>query len=275
EGDEIDDYVLNKIIGYGAFSTVRQGFCISDGRRVAIKVIQRPEPDHTNTAGQFDGLERELAIWQSIDHPNLVSIEKILETDYATYIVCDYCSQGNLLSHLINQPPMSLPEQENKVRVWFRQLCEAVQYLHQEIKVCHKDIKPENILLTDDGSIKLCDFGLSYNNYSQPENESAGGSLPYVSPEQILSRTPLTCPKTDVWSLGVVLYVMITRRLPFNDDYEPRLQQKILLGQFEMPENISPPLKDLFEHTLCVNIDNRYSVSQVLSSSWLQSPQPK
>ncbi|KAI9018054.1 kinase-like domain-containing protein [Phycomyces nitens] len=264
EGDEIDDYMLNKVIGYGAFSTVRQGFCISDGRRVAIKVIQRPDE-------QF-GLERELSIWQSIAHPNLVSIQKILETDTATYVVCDYCSEGTLLNYLTNEPQPS----NDKLRKWFGELCEAVRYLHQEVKVCHKDIKPENVLLDNNGSVKLCDFGLSVYqtptllDHSDALEQSAGGSLPYASPEQIQSRTPLTCPKTDIWSLGVVLYVMITRRLPFDDDYEPRLQQKILLGQFEIPNNVSPDQRELLEGMLCVDPSNRYSITKVMSSAWLQ-----
>ncbi|KAI9499540.1 kinase-like domain-containing protein, partial [Zychaea mexicana] len=262
DGDEIDDYVLDKIIGHGGFSTVRSGYSISDGHKVAVKVINKTkmnEQDHAR-------LERELDIWKSLNHPNLVLIEKILETDHAMYVVCTYCGGGSLLDRVNQQGP--LPEEE--ARAIIIQLCHAVQYLHQDARVCHKDLKLENVLLDDSNCVKVCDFGLAI--YQAPpmflDNEVAGGSLAYAAPEQVRSVKPLPSPAADLWSLGILLYVLVTGRLPFQDCYDVRLQQKILQGEFEMPSCLSEGLQQLLHGLLQVDPHKRYTVRQVLHSSW-------
>ncbi|KAI9267192.1 kinase-like domain-containing protein [Helicostylum pulchrum] len=273
EGDEIDDYVLDNIIGYGGFATVRKGYRASDGKKVAIKIIkkqyQSEEPDYR--------LERELSIWKLLDHPHIVCLQKVLETDTATFLICDYCPGGNLLDLL--KKPMS----ENEARRIFLQLCQAVKYLHQDAKVCHKDLKLENILFDEDNNVKVCDFGLAI--YQQPvkmnpatnlplspeiinELECAAGSLAYAAPEQIRSAKAISCPSTDIWSLGVVLYTLVTAKLPFHDDYDLRLQQKILNGQYDIPSNVSNELQQLIKSCLDVNPDTRFNINQVIDSSW-------
>lgn len=271
EGDEIDDYVLDKIIGYGGFSTVRKGFRVSDGRKVAIKIIKK----------QLDGgddyhLERELSIWRTLDHANIVCLQKVLETDNATFLICDYCANGNLLDKL------KKPMKEEEARTIFKQLCIAVSYLHEEAKICHKDLKLENILIDQDNKVKVCDFGLAIcqqpvkvintNLPLSPEIiqdlECAAGSLAYAAPEQIKSAKAMTCPSTDIWSLGIILYALVTGKLPFHDDYDLRLQQKILQGQYEMPEHISSSLKDLIKGCLQLKPAERLTINQVLQSTW-------
>ncbi|KAG2235883.1 hypothetical protein INT48_008186 [Thamnidium elegans] len=273
EGDEIDDYVLDSIIGYGGFATVRKGFRASDGQKVAIKIIkkqyQTEEPDYR--------LERELSIWKVLDHPHIVCLQKVLETDTATFLICDYCPGGNLLDLL--KKPMS----ENEARRIFLQLCQAVKYLHEQVKVCHKDLKLENILFDEDNNVKVCDFGLAI--YQQPvkinpatnlplspeiinELECAAGSLAYAAPEQIRSAKAISCPSTDIWSLGIILYTLVTAQLPFHDDYDLRLQQKILNGQYNIPSNLSEELQQLIRKCLDSNPDSRFNINQVIQSSW-------
>ncbi|KAI7905190.1 kinase-like domain-containing protein [Cokeromyces recurvatus] len=288
DGDEIDDYVLDKMIGHGGFSTVRLGFRISDGQKVAIKIIKR-------TSSSLDELrlERELSIWKNLNHPNIVKLEKVLETDSAFFLVSEYCSGGNLLSRLLHDHQenkgrsSSSIEETTMIKSIFIDLCKALYYLHEEVKVCHKDLKLENILLDQDGRAKLCDFGLAI--YQQPsitthintiplspecvqdDLDCAAGSLAYAAPEQIKSKRAIACPSTDIWSLGVILYALITGRLPFADEFELRLQQKILEGQYEMPTTISPELQDLIRNCLSVNPDTRFTIHQVLQSSWCSS----
>ncbi|KAI8338892.1 kinase-like domain-containing protein [Chlamydoabsidia padenii] len=283
-GDEIDDYVMNQIIGYGGFSTVRKGYCISNGQTVAIKIIKKKTQDPLSTD---EALERELDIWQTLDHDNIVRIQKVLETDYATYVVCDYCANGSLLDRLLAQPPLS--DQEKK-RL-FSQLCDVVHYLHKQANVIHRDIKLDNILLDDDMNIKLCDFGLAVyqtvtlthletvahpnsplSSGDNDDNNSApvGGSLAYCAPEQIKSTRVLTCPKTDVWSLGVVLFAMFAGRLPFDDDYDVRLRQSILSGQYTIPDRFSSGLADLVSHCLDLDPTTRFSLDQIMNHSWLK-----
>jgi serine/threonine protein kinase len=278
QGDEIDDYVMNQIIGYGGFSTVRKGYCISNGQTVAIKIIRKN--------GQESTLEQELEVWQTLDHDNVVRIQKVLETDYATYVVCDYCANGTLLQHLLSH---SLDICEKK-RL-FSQLCSVVDYLHRKCNVIHKDIKLDNILLDDDMNIKLCDFGLAvYQRHSVAPTHLAqvarpgsplsppsttttcavGGSLAYCAPEQIKASYVLTCPKTDVWSLGVVLFAMFAGRLPFDDDYDVRLRSTILNGHYQIPDTFSSPLADLISHCLQSDPSQRYSLDQVINHPWLK-----
>ncbi|KAI9468271.1 MAG: kinase-like domain-containing protein [Benjaminiella poitrasii] len=286
EGDEIDDYVLDKIIGQGGFSTVRQGFRISDGQKVAVKIIKRKssqQNQHQQEMNEDIRLERELSIWKTLEHSNIVHLEKVLETDSATFLVSEYCEGGNLLATLINDTQKLT---EAMVRSIFVQLCNAVRYLHEEAKVCHKDLKLENVLLDRDGKVvKLCDFGLAV--YQQPQTvvlpphitaplspeclndlDCAGGSLAYASPEQVRSKRAIACPTTDIWSLGIILYALVTRKLPFSDDFELRLQQKILEGNYEMPTDISSELQDLIRNCLSVDPKTRFTINQVLQSSW-------
>ncbi|KAK4520521.1 uncharacterized protein ATC70_008034 [Mucor velutinosus] len=276
EGDEIDDYVLDKIIGYGGFATVRKGFRVSDGQKVAIKIIRKNyTPLEQNDIDLR--LERELSIWKTLDHPNIVCLEKVLETDAATFLICDYCAKGSLLDKL--KSPMS----EEEARSIFLQLCSGVRYLHEEAKVCHKDLKLENILIDQANNAKICDFGLAICQQPVKVNpatnlplspdivndlDCAAGSLAYAAPEQIKSAKAISCPSTDIWSLGVILYALVTARLPFADDYDLRLQQKVLDGQYEMPSNISTELQDLIKCCLDVNPETRFNINQVMQSAW-------
>jgi tRNA A-37 threonylcarbamoyl transferase component Bud32 len=272
EGDEIDDYVLDKIIGYGGFATVRKGFRVSDGQKVAIKIIKKSQHQDVDFR-----LERELSIWRRLEHPNIVCLQKVLETDNAFFLICDYCAGGNLLDKL--KQPMN----ESEARDIFVQLSRAVEYLHQEAKVCHKDLKLENVLFDQENRLKLCDFGLAI--CQQPikmnpatqlplspeivnELECAAGSLAYAAPEQIKSKKAISCPSTDIWSLGVILYTLVTAKLPFADDFDLRLQQKIMEGQYEMPNGISSSLQDLIRNCLSLKPETRFNICQVLQSSW-------
>ncbi|KAI8641080.1 kinase-like domain-containing protein [Parasitella parasitica] len=276
EGDEIDDYVLDKIIGYGGFATVRKGFRVSDGQKVAIKIIRKNvTPQDLNDVDLR--LERELSIWKTLDHPNVVCLEKVLETEYATFLICDYCANGSLLNKL--KTPMS----EDEARAIFLQLCSGLRYLHEEAKVCHKDLKLENILIDQENNVKICDFGLAICQQPVKVNpatnlplspdivsdlDCAAGSLAYAAPEQIKSAKAISCPSTDLWSLGIILYALVTARLPFQDDYDLRLQQKVLDGRYEMPSNLSTSLQDLIKGCLDPNPKTRFTIHQVLQSTW-------
>ncbi|KAI9498602.1 kinase-like domain-containing protein [Zychaea mexicana] len=323
EDEEIDDYMLEKVIGTGGFATVRRGYCISNGQKVAIKVYAKPKDGSSSKR-----LERELAIWKRLRHDHVLPMHKTVETETSIYAVCDYCPGGSLLD-LVRRRKQGLNEDE--ARLLFIQLCAAIQYLHDEARVCHKDIKLENVLLDENNRIKLCDFGLAmycrvilsppkskaatttttttttcaaesmhndditnksstrdnitnsicgdhqqHRNYNDEEEEEevAGGSLAYLAPEQVLSRTPVASASSDMWSLGVLLYTLMMGRLPFHDDYDPRLQQKIVSGQYEWPsdeDGISADLRSLLSNLLQVDPSKRYTIQQVLQSAWCSS----
>ncbi|KAI8091437.1 kinase-like domain-containing protein [Gilbertella persicaria] len=224
-------------------------------------------------------LERELDIWKQLDHHNIVCLQKVLDTDHATFLICDYCPGGSLLD-LLNKKSLT----ESEARRIFVQLCDAIRYLHEDAKVCHKDLKLENILLQDNDHVKLCDFGLAMcqqplkinpvthlplsPDLSDSDDNCAGGSLAYAAPEQIKSTKAIGCPSTDIWSLGVILYALVTGKLPYSDNYDLRLQQKILHGEFEMPTFVSPELQLLLRHCLESDPQKRYTIQHILQSSW-------
>ncbi|KAI9315999.1 kinase-like domain-containing protein [Dichotomocladium elegans] len=274
DGDEIDDYVLERVIGTGGFSTVRSGYSISDGHKVAVKVIKKTALSEAEQAR----LDKEIDIWKTLDHPHLVAIEKILETDHAMYIVCTYCSGGSLLDWVNQKGRLS----ESEARAIIMELCSALKYLHEEARICHKDIKLENILLDDRRHVKLCDFGLAVHVQPCSENsnemkldttktvisECAGGSLAYAPPEQIASLDCIPHPSTDMWSVGVVLYALVTGKLPFHDEYDLRLQNKILQGRYDTPDGISAQLQQLLHCLLHLNPRHRYTARQVMQSAW-------
>ncbi|ORY97747.1 kinase-like domain-containing protein [Syncephalastrum racemosum] len=266
EGDEMDDYVMEKVIGYGGFGTVRRGYCISNGQKVAIKVFRRAGA----TEDELNRMDREITLWKMLDHPRVVRVHKVLETDAASYVVSDYCGRGNLLE-LMEDHADGLYEDE--VRRLFLPLCEGVAYLHDKARICHKDLKLENILIDEEGHLKICDFGLAMHmmpmQYQEKCEAVAGGSLPYAAPEQIKTTAPIVSSQVDMWALGVILYALRTGHLPFEDSYEPRLQQKIVRGEYEMPSNTSDAFQQVISHLLQVEPEDRWSIQQVLQCPWI------
>ncbi|KAI8336488.1 kinase-like domain-containing protein [Blakeslea trispora] len=182
------------------------------------------------------------------------------------YLVSDYCANDHLLNYL-NQHKR-LEEQEAKRT--FRQICQAIQYLHQQCKVCHKDLKLENILLDHALNVKICDFRLALP-FNQAEQEMTGGSLAYVAPKQLMSIRSLADPATNVQSLGVILYGLVIGTLPFMDGYDLKLQKAILKGQYNIPFHLSEELQDLILYCLSYNAKQRWTIADILNSSWLMS----
>ncbi|RUS13168.1 kinase-like domain-containing protein [Endogone sp. FLAS-F59071] len=293
EGDEIGEYVLGKIIGYGGFSTVREGYRVDEktgnSEKVALKIVKK-DLNNPENPGVLFRLEREVAVWRMLDHPNIVRFHELMETDFAFFVVSEFCPGGHLLDYITSHGKFGI--REDDARRIFRQLCQAVRYLHDDMKVCHKDLKLENVLFDADGNVKLCDFGLAefqnddvahYFLSSSPlttsrrsslilldlEEETAGGSLAYASPEQLRSSTPLRCPSSDIWSLGVILYALVTGRLPFMDEYEPRMQYKIMNGRYEDPDKVSHECCDLIRQCLNPKPLERIDIRQILDSEWV------
>ncbi|KAG0197138.1 hypothetical protein BGX28_009357 [Mortierella sp. GBA30] len=316
EGEQVGDFIMGKIIGHGGFSLVREAFAIHlDGlvAQVAVKIVKTQTGATDNDRVQRM-LDKEVAIWSRLSHPNVLPFLAVEKLPTDTFVFCELCTGGHLLDYITRREASSYMSpraggtvgvEEGQARLIFNQIAEAVRYLHEERRIVHRDIKLENILQHEDGTWKVCDFGLAeYQNeeaasyfgspvsptssgsrssadqdgcYSdgganaEEEDEEAdavGGSLAYCSPEQLRSQKPLKCPSSDVWSLGVVLYALLTGRLPFQDEYEPRLQYQILNGRYEDPTECSAESRDLLKNMFRSKPEDRWRIGQVMDSPW-------
>ncbi|KAL1918503.1 uncharacterized protein VTP21DRAFT_3163 [Calcarisporiella thermophila] len=299
EGEQVGDYILGPLIGHGASCVVREAYpVVPVAQPVAVKIV-RIQGGRGEKA-----LMREVRIWRCLRNENILPLRDVLVMDESVFLFTDLCKE-DLLSYLNRKGQLS----EVEARRIFRELCRAVRYLHREVRMCHKDIKLENILLGTDGSVHLCDFGLaefwdaeaerallgSINEGSKRKDEAGGcggcgdgeqpkemgageeegdepvvGSLPYASPEQLRSPTRLRCPQVDIWAMGVVLYALVTGRLPFHDEYQPRLHFQIISGRYSEPEGASGALKELLAGVFHTQPEKRWDIDQLLDTEWLR-----
>ncbi|OZJ05799.1 hypothetical protein BZG36_00946 [Bifiguratus adelaidae] len=302
EGDVYGDYTLGKVIGYGGFSTVREaykkGTDASLPTKYAVKVVKRDVGMH-NTKVVLSRLEHEINLWSLVDHPYIVKLEEVLETDYATFVICEYCDGGSLLDYVTEKGNPGLDKA--LARRIFLQICKAVRYLHTELHISHKDLKLENVLLVrrDDCQVKLCDFGMAefqdlekaarfikamspqLHAIDSPEapllflnDPVAGGSLAYAPPEQLRASHTIRDASADIWSLGVILYALLVGTLPFMDDFEPRMQQKILNASYDPPVNNSKEAMDVLQGCFQVDPTKRWTIQDILDSDWMRDATP-
>ncbi|KAI9013390.1 kinase-like domain-containing protein [Phycomyces nitens] len=264
----IGDYWLGKTIGRGASGRVKLGIHRRTGDLVAIKMIARSQLVSSSSTSR--SVQRELAVLQLLYHPNLVELRQVLQDTFYVYFVMEYVQGGELFGVLSDRG--RLPETE--VRALFSQLMIGLSWCHSH-HICHRDLKPENILLDKDKkNIKIADFGMSSIISPGDLLRTSCGSPHYASPE-IIKGTPYDGRQTDIWSTGVILHVLLTGHLPFDDPNMGRLLSKIKTGRYRrLPKYLSDEARDLIKRLLVVDPKQRMTANQVLQHSWLQtSPQ--
>ncbi|XP_026680911.1 serine/threonine-protein kinase SIK3-like [Diaphorina citri] len=227
--------------------------------KVAIKIIDKKRLDERNLRKLF----REVDIMSHLDHPHIIKLFQVMETTNNLYLVTEYARGGEIFSHLLTIGQMA----EKEASRLFRQILSAVAYCHAN-NVVHRDIKAENLLFDENGDIKLADFGFS--NYFTPGHMLTTwcGSPPYAAPELFGGRE-YDGTKSDVWSLGVVLYVMVTAQLPFDGPNLAVLKQRILFGKFRIPFYMSAECENLIRSMLVLDPAKRLTLTQISNHKWM------
>ncbi|ORX55822.1 Pkinase-domain-containing protein [Hesseltinella vesiculosa] len=259
---EIGDYWLGKTIGRGASGRVKIGYHKQTGHKVAIKLIARSQLNSSHTSSR--SAQRELAILQLLYHPHLVDLKQVLQDSLYVYFVMEYMEGGELFQILAEKGRF----RENDARCLFYQMATGLAWCHDH-QICHRDLKPENILLDKSKKrIKIADFGMAAMNSAL---KTSCGSPHYASPEIVMGKA-YDGTKTDVWSLGVILFALLSGHLPFDDESMPRLLEKIKLGRYRpIPSSVSAEAKDLVRKMLVVDPSKRIKMNQLLCHPWLSS----
>lgn len=314
EGQEIDQsgYIIGAQVGMGGFSVVKEVFSLENGKRVrhAVKIVRKQvkgKDDFENDRLQSE-FEREVSIWRFLKHRYVLPLLAVYDSPFATFCITRFNVGGTLfdLVHSRRSKHLEgLPAALAKRYVY--QVSSAIQYLHEEVRVLHRDIKLENILLDmsapgaeeTGGNVLLCDFGMADYIYNEsrisPEPEidhdghgnigpsqtstSVTGSLRYAAPELFTTDGhQVYSTAADIWALGNVIYALLTNRLAFDDPFEPRVVVSIMAAEWdEQPLLDSPAVKDgsadaiaLVKGCLTKSPKKRLSISGVMDSPWLR-----
>lgn len=260
--NKIGSYILRDDLGRGAFGTVKLAHRIDKDQDFACKVIHKKrlikEADHQR-------FESEIRVLQQIHNPHIVQLTDILKDSLCYFVFLEYCPNGDLFRYICDRE--SLDEAET-ARIFY-QIVQGVAYLHQQ-NMAHRDLKPENILMDEFNNPKITDFGLSCFTDSTKLHKTFCGTPCYASPE-VLTGKPYDARKSDLWSLGVILYVMCHGRYPFRNRNLPDFVSRVLKGEYRISPSLSPELRDLITNLLKLNPDERYTCQQVLSSDFFSS----
>ncbi|CAK7896867.1 serine/threonine-protein kinase Gin4p [[Candida] anglica] len=262
----IGPWKLGKTLGRGATGRVLLATHHITGQKAAVKVVSKseladenePPKKSADNVGLPYGIEREIIIMKLLAHPNVLRLYDVWETSKALYLVLEYVEGGELFDLLVERGPL----QEIEAVKYFRQIILGTAYCHA-LGICHRDLKPENLLLDSSLNVKLADFGMAALESNGKLLETSCGSPHYAAPE-IVSGLKYHGAASDVWSCGVILFALLTGRLPFDDEHIRNLLLKVQAGNYEMAEEISDEARDLIERMLTVDPMKRIPTEKIL-----------
>ncbi|KAM0943434.1 putative protein kinase CAMK-CAMKL-CHK1 family [Dioscorea sansibarensis] len=259
-------YELGRLLGKGTFAKVYHGRDLTTGESVAIKILSKDQV--LCEPYLADQIQREISIMRLVRHPNVVELKEVLATRSRIFFILELARAGELFARVSQG---RLPEPE--ARRYFRQLLSAVDFCHSR-GVSHRDLKPENLLLDHNGDLKVSDFGLS----ALPEQLRHDGLLhtqcgtpAYVAPE-VLRRRGYDGAKADLWSCGVILYVLLAGFLPFQDENLMKMYAKIFRADYQIPPWFSPEARRLVSRLLVADPEKRISIQHIMEMPWFRKP---
>lgn len=255
---QIGAYDVVRTLGEGSFGKVKLATHRFTKQEVALKIISRKKLISRDMAGR---VEREIQYLQLLRHPHIIKLYTVITSPTDIIMVLEYAG-GELFDYLVKHGKMA----ETKARRFFQQIVCAVEYCHRH-KIVHRDLKPENLLLDSDLNVKIADFGLSNIMTDGNFLKTSCGSPNYAAPE-VISGKLYAGPEVDVWSCGVILYVLLVGRLPFDDDLIPALFKKIATGSYQTPPFVSSGAKHIIHKMLKVNPVQRISIPDIRQDPW-------
>jgi len=259
-----DKYIIKDELGRGAFSIVKLAVDKETGKEYAVKIIHK-----TSVGADMARLATEMDILKKVDHPNIISLKEIVDTKNCLFIVTELVTGGELFDKIVELGNYT----EKDAAILVTKMVSAISYLHDN-GIVHRDLKPENLLLKDDENIsevKIADFGLSKIVSPKIMMQTACGTPGYVAPE-VLQATGYD-KEVDMWSIGVITYILLCGFPPFYKDNLPEMFEEIMKAKYDFPEDywseVSETAKDFIKKLLVVDPKQRMTGVTALQHPWL------
>nr|QSH71616.1 CBL-interacting protein kinase [Hedychium coronarium] len=256
-------YEVGRLLGKGTFAKVYYARDIKTSQCVAIKVIDK---EKALKVGLIDQIKREISVMRLVRHSNVLELYEVMATRSKIYIVLEYAKGGELFRKVAKGKL-----KEDAARRYFQQLLTAVDFCHSR-GVCHRDLKPENLLLDENGKLKISDFGLSALAESKRQDgllHTTCGTPAYVAPE-VMRRKGYDGAKADIWSCGVILFVLMAGYLPFHDSNLIAMHKKIGRSEYRCPNWFPSDVRRLLACILDPNPATRISIEKIMENPWFR-----
>lgn len=256
-------YELGKLLGQGTFAKVYFARNIKSDASSAIKIVDK---ETVLKVGMIEQIKREISVMRLVKHPNVVQLYEVMASKAKIYFVMEYVRGGELFNKVAKGKL-----KENIARKYFQQLISAVDYCHSR-GVYHRDLKPENLLLDEDENLKVTDFGLSAFADTRKQDgllHTTCGTPAYVAPE-VIRRHGYDGAKADIWSCGVILFVLLAGYLPFQDSNLMEMYRKIGKAEYKFPNWIPSDARRLLFKILDPNPRTRISTAKIMQNSWFR-----
>lgn len=256
-------YELGRLLGHGTFAKVYHAKNLQSGKSMAMKVVGKKK---VMKVGMMEQIKREISVMKMVKHPNIVELHEVMASKSKIYFAMELVRGGELFSKVARGRL-----REDVARVYFQQLISAIDFCHSR-GVYHRDLKPENLLLDEEGNLKVTDFGLSaFTEHLKQDGllHTTCGTPAYVAPE-VIGKKGYDGAKADLWSCGVILYVLLAGFLPFQDENIVNMYKKIYRGDFKCPPWFSPEARRLITKLLDPNPNTRISIAKVMETSWFR-----
>ncbi|XP_061392038.1 SNF-related serine/threonine-protein kinase [Musca vetustissima] len=254
-------YDLEETLGSGHFAVVKLARHVFTGAKVAVKVVDKTKLDEVSKAHLF----QEVRCMKLVQHPNVVRLYEVIDTQTKLYLVLELGDGGDLYDYIMKHDGGL---SENLARKYFRQILRAITYCHQ-LHVVHRDLKPENVVFFEKlGVVKLTDFGFS-NKFSPGQKlETFCGSLAYSAPEILLGDS-YDAPAVDIWSLGVILYMLVCGQPPFEKANDSETLTMIMDCKYSVPPQVSRSCRKLIASMLVRDPKKRATLEQISADEWV------